>query len=68
METYERELIAALVRERPDLRLTAFVNREAAEARDGPWGEIVPAVVVPVRARRRVEWVRGPAAVHAPVT
>ena len=59
METYARELIAALVRERPDLRLTAFVNREAAEAGGGPWGESVPAVTVPVRARRRVEWVRG---------
>ena len=59
METYARELISALVRERPELRLTAFVNREATEANDGPWGEIVPAVTVPVRARRRVEWVRG---------
>ena len=59
METYARELISALVREQPDLRLTAFVNREAAEAAGGPWGEIVPAVTVPVRARRRVEWVRG---------
>ena len=47
------------MRERPDLRLTAFVNREAAEAGGGPWGEIIPAVTVPVRARKRVEWVRG---------
>jgi glycosyltransferase involved in cell wall biosynthesis len=59
METYARELIAALVREQPELRLTAFVNHEAAEAGGGPWGEIIPAVTVPVRARRRVEWVRG---------
>src|SRR3954453_5464200 len=59
METYARELVEALVRERPELRLTAFVNREAAEAGGGPWGEIVPAVTVPGRARRRVEWVRG---------
>jgi glycosyltransferase involved in cell wall biosynthesis len=59
METYARELLPALVRERPDLRLTAFVNREAADEGGGPWGELVPAVTVPVRARRRVEWVRG---------
>jgi len=59
METYARELISALVREQPELRLTAFVNREATEAGGGPWGEIVPAVTVPVRARRRLEWVRG---------
>jgi glycosyltransferase involved in cell wall biosynthesis len=59
METYARELIPALLRERPDLRITAFVNREATEAGDGPWGELVPAVTVPVRARRRIEWVRG---------
>jgi glycosyltransferase involved in cell wall biosynthesis len=59
METYARELIPALRAERPDLRLTAFVNREAAEAGGGPWGDLIPAVTVPVRARRRVEWVRG---------
>src|SRR5215208_4868799 len=59
METYARELIPALLRERPDLRLTAFVNREAAETRDGPWHDLVPSVTVPVRARRRSEWVRG---------
>jgi glycosyltransferase involved in cell wall biosynthesis len=59
METYARELIPALMAERPGLRFTAFVNREAAEAEEGPWLEEVPAVTVPVRARRRTEWVRG---------
>jgi glycosyltransferase involved in cell wall biosynthesis len=59
METYARELIPRLVSERPDLKLTAFVNREAAEAGDGPWGELIPAVTIPVRATNRVEWVRG---------
>jgi glycosyltransferase involved in cell wall biosynthesis len=44
---------------RPDLDLVAFVNREAAEAGGGPWGELIPSVTVPVRARRRAEWVRG---------
>jgi glycosyltransferase involved in cell wall biosynthesis len=58
-ETYVRELIPALLDERPDLRLTAFINREASEAGDGPWGELVPSVTVPVRARRRTGWVWG---------
>ena len=40
-----------------DLRLTAFVNREAGRL-DGPWDEI-QSVIVPVQARRRTEWVRG---------
>jgi glycosyltransferase involved in cell wall biosynthesis len=59
METYARELIPALLAERPDLQLTAFVNREAAAAKEGPWHDLVTAVTVPVRARRRSEWVRG---------
>jgi glycosyltransferase involved in cell wall biosynthesis len=59
METYARELIPALLDQHPGLRLTAFVNREAAGAREGPWHDLIPAVTVPVRARRRTEWVRG---------
>src|SRR5215208_4207690 len=59
METYARELIPALLTARPDLRLTAFINREAAGTREGPWHELVRAITVPVRACRRVEWVRG---------
>jgi glycosyltransferase involved in cell wall biosynthesis len=59
METYARELVEALVAVDPELRLTAFVNREAHEARDGPWGELIPAVTLPVRARNRAQWVRG---------
>ena len=59
METYARELIPRLVDERPDLKLTAFVNREAAAARNGPWGDLIPAVTIPVNARNRVEWVEG---------
>jgi len=57
-ETYARELIPALLAERPELRLTAFVNREAAAAGSGPWLEI-PSVTVPVDAGRRSAWVRG---------
>jgi glycosyltransferase involved in cell wall biosynthesis len=59
MEVYARELIPALLEERPDLKLTAFINREAAEAKNGPWGDLIPSVTIPVRARNRVEWVRG---------
>jgi glycosyltransferase involved in cell wall biosynthesis len=59
MEVYARELIPQLVAQRPDLQFTAFINREAAAAGDGPWGELIPAVTVPVNARDRVEWVRG---------
>ncbi len=66
METYARELIPALVAARPDLRLTAFINREAAAAADGPWGQLIPTVTVPVHARRRVEWVRGEQQLLAP--
>ncbi len=58
MEVYARELIPQLVAQRPDLRFTAFVNRETAGT-PGPWSEIVPSITVPVCARRRVEWVRG---------
>jgi glycosyltransferase involved in cell wall biosynthesis len=60
MEVAARELIPALVDAAPPgARFTAFVNREAAEAGGGPWGEAVPAVTVPVRARSRAQWVYG---------
>ena len=58
METYARELIPRLAR-REGLRVTCLVNREAGEAGGGPWGEVAPMEVVPVRARNRLEWVRG---------
>jgi glycosyltransferase involved in cell wall biosynthesis len=53
MEVAARETIPHLAAT-PDLRLTAFVNREAAGTFAG-----VDEVVVPVRARNRVQWVRG---------
>jgi glycosyltransferase involved in cell wall biosynthesis len=59
MEVAARELIPALLEGAPDVRFTAFINREAAAAKDGPWGELLPAVTVPVNARNRVQWVRG---------
>jgi len=58
METYARELVPRLAAD-PELQVTCLVNREAAEAGGGPWGEVCPMEVVPVRARRRAEWVRG---------
>ncbi len=58
MEVYARELLRALPAERPDLRLTAFVNREARAA-GGEWDEFADVVTVPVNARNRVQWVRG---------
>jgi glycosyltransferase involved in cell wall biosynthesis len=59
MEVYARELIPALIDAAPPhIRFTAFVNREAANA-GGPWGELLPAVTVPVRASSRVQWVLG---------
>lgn len=60
MEVVARELIPALLEAAPPgMRFTAFVNREAAGAGGGPWGELIPAVTVPVNARNRVQWVLG---------
>jgi glycosyltransferase involved in cell wall biosynthesis len=58
-ETYARELIPELVAAAPDTRFTAFINREAASANDGPWSGLIGSVTVPVNARNRLEWVRG---------
>jgi glycosyltransferase involved in cell wall biosynthesis len=59
MEVAARETIPALLANAPPgMRFTAFVNREAAAA-GGPWGELLPALTVPVRARDRVQWVAG---------
>ncbi|HEY3866351.1 MAG TPA: glycosyltransferase family 1 protein [Solirubrobacteraceae bacterium] len=60
MEVAARELIPELLAQAPPgMRFTAFINREAASAKDGPWGELLPAVTVPVSARNRVQWVLG---------
>src|SRR4051794_36943022 len=57
MEVYARNLIESLVKVRSDLRLTAFINRNAAEA-PGPWHDLEH-VTVPVDSRSRVKWVLG---------
>ena len=54
MEIYARELIRALRNAAPDVRFTAFVNREAAGEDMG-----VDRVALPVRATDRAQWVRG---------
>jgi glycosyltransferase involved in cell wall biosynthesis len=60
MEVYARELIPVLLQEAPpDVRFTAFVNREAAAAGDGPWRDLLPAITVPVHGRDRVQWALG---------
>ena len=58
MEVFARELIPELAA-LPGLRITAFVNREAAAGGGGPWGELIPMQVVPVHARNRLAWVLG---------
>jgi glycosyltransferase involved in cell wall biosynthesis len=67
MEVYARELLPALLEAAPQTRFTAFVNREAAAAGGGPWGELMPAVTVPVNARRREQWVLGEQTLLAPL-
>ena len=60
MEVAAREVIPELLAQAPvGTRFTAFVNREAAAAKDGPWGQLLPAVTVPVNARDRRQWVLG---------
>ena len=67
MEVAAREVIPELLAQAPrGTRFTAFVNREATAARDGPWGELLPAVTVPVKARDRVQWVLGEQALLPP--
>lgn len=58
MEVYARELMAAFMRSSPEVRFTAFINRETA-ATDATWGDMLPTVTVPVSARNRVQWVLG---------
>jgi glycosyltransferase involved in cell wall biosynthesis len=57
LEVYARELLPPLTAALPQCRFTAFVNRETVAA-DGPWREM-RMVEVPVRSRRRAEWVIG---------
>ncbi|HEU4701402.1 MAG TPA: glycosyltransferase family 1 protein [Conexibacter sp.] len=60
-ETYARELLTALRRVRPELRLTAFLNRETAGAGPGFWSDQTDGTVVLARAsgRARAAWAAG---------
>ncbi len=58
-ETYARELIAAMIEREPNLKITAFVNREAGPQLGGELGDRVSAVVLPISARRRTQWAFG---------
>jgi glycosyltransferase involved in cell wall biosynthesis len=58
-ETYVRELIPRLRAAEPDLRLTLFVNREAAAGRGEPWHEAGRVVRLPVSGRSRAQWALG---------
>ena len=53
-ETYARELIPRLAEK--GIRLTSFVNREAAAERDGVWNAAGEVVRVPVSGRGRAGW------------
>jgi len=59
MEIYARELITALRRAEPELKLTAFINRELQRAGDQDWLEGVATVPLPLEARNRFQWVLG---------
>ncbi len=59
MEVVARELLPELTSAAPGLSFTAFINKEASQANDGPWGEIMPAVTVPVRATSRPQGILG---------
>ena len=59
-EIAARELSPALgAAAPPGMSFTAFINREASAAGGGDLREQLPVVTVPVRARRRVQWVLG---------
>jgi glycosyltransferase involved in cell wall biosynthesis len=67
MEVVARELLPELAKAAPGVSFTAFINREAAAANDGPWGEVMPAVTVPVKASSRAQWVLGDQALLPPL-
>ena len=58
-ETYARELMRGLAAERPDLELTALVNRETAAAGPGFWSETARVVEVASSGVGRGSWALG---------
>ena len=60
MEVVARELIPALLAAAAPADALHGVRQPRGRRRaDGPWGELLPAVTVPVNARNRVQWVLG---------
>jgi glycosyltransferase involved in cell wall biosynthesis len=58
-ETYARELIPRLASAAPALRITLFLNREAADAPGLAWQEAGRVVRIPVSGRNRAQWAVG---------
>ena len=58
-ETYARELMRGLAVERPDLELTALVNRETAAAGAGFWSETAHVIEVGSSGVARGSWALG---------
>ena len=58
-ETYARELLRGLAAERPDLQLTAFVNRETAAIGTGFWSEHGDVVELGTSGEARGSWALG---------
>lgn len=59
-ETYASALVPELVALASDYEFVAFINRETERVRGSlSWLDRLPTVTVPVRSRRRAEWVIG---------
>jgi glycosyltransferase involved in cell wall biosynthesis len=58
-ETYARELIPRLALAHPALRITLFLNREAAGAQGALWHQAGEVVRIPVSGRNRAQWALG---------
>jgi glycosyltransferase involved in cell wall biosynthesis len=58
-ETYARELIPRLAEADPTLRITLFLNREAAAEGGASWREAGQIVRIPVSGRSRAQWAAG---------
>jgi glycosyltransferase involved in cell wall biosynthesis len=56
MEVVARELLSALAElQEPNLRLTAFINRDTARTGGGPWGKLIDSVTVPATVGNRLK-------------
>ncbi|HEV3319565.1 MAG TPA: glycosyltransferase family 1 protein [Solirubrobacteraceae bacterium] len=58
-ETYARELVAAMLAQAPELKLTAFVSRDAGDGFGTELGEGVRTVILPISPASRAQWALG---------